>query len=174
VDSPIGMVEWVALGGGYVKAVPVFVKIKVPRNISEITRNYHVIKVMVKATTEKPTSSGIKEQISQAREFYYAVTIPGNVNAKTQEEYENSLKLEKFYEEYERIKNGINNESYGGYSKFNVKHPDETQSGGEERKINFPTGFFTLKNQEEGGGYLIYVMLIIVILLLLIYFIRKR
>jgi len=40
VDNPFGLEEWVVLGDKYVKAVPVYITLKVPENISELSTHF--------------------------------------------------------------------------------------------------------------------------------------
>ena len=163
VINPMGEEEWVVLGDNYVKAVPVHIVLKVPNNISELTTNYHVVKIIAKAMIgEESLSGGTKERISQAREYTYFITVPGNVHAKTMEEYNESLR--EFYTELQS--NASENEGEG-WGKINVKKSSQEE---EQQRGRLPTGFFSLGGEKEESGSFFYVFVIaLIIILYLIY-----
>ncbi|UCG95904.1 MAG: hypothetical protein JSV92_02585 [archaeon] len=164
VINPMGEEEWVVLGDNYAKAVPVYVTLKIPDNISEISRNYHVVKIIATATSEEGGPGGTREKISQAREYAYSITIPGNVNAETQEEYEETL--EQYYQEIESNKSGTGT---GGTWNIGVREKEEEES---QERGRLPTGFFSLGEEEESDS-LLYLIIIIVIFVLIYLAYRK-
>ena len=163
VINPMGEEEWVVLGDNYVKAVPVHIALKVPDNISELTTNYHVVRIVAKAMIgEESSGRGTKERISQAREYTYFITVPGNIHAKTMEEYNESLK--EFYTELQSNTSGNGGEGWG---KINVR---KSSQGEEQQRGQLPTGFFSLGGEKEESGSFFYVFVIaLIIILYLIY-----
>jgi|GEM_PF-1764279 len=164
IINPMEEEEWVVLGNSYVKAVPVHVTLKVPDNISELSSNYHIVKIVATATTEETGSTGTKEKISQAREYSFAITVPGNIKAETWEEYNESL--EEFYQEIE------SNRSEGSSSgKIGVKDTEEETE--ESPKGQLPTGFFSIGGKESFPYYIIIIIAAIIILVFLYRKIRR-
>ena len=165
VINPMGEEEWVVLGNNYAKTVPVYVTLKIPDNISDISRNYHIVKIVATATTEGGGSSGIREKMKAAREFSYAITVPGNINARTWEEYEETL--EQFYQELQSNKS----ESDSGFWNIGVKDSEkETQ---EEERGQLPTGFFSLGGDKEDSVSFLYIIAAIA-MIILVYFVYRR
>jgi len=168
VNTETGEIVNVLVGENYLKAVRVRVFLKVPNNITELTKNYHIIKIVAKASSEEAGPSGIREKVSQAREYTYAITVPGNVNANTMEEY--NISLEQFYQELATNKSP--SEEIGG-SFWNIgTNPVEEKN--KEQRGQLPTGFFSLGGNQEGGSFTVFHLIMIVVALILFYFVYKR
>lgn len=163
VINPMGEEEWVMFGNNYVRSVPVHVTLKVPDNISEISRNYHVVKIVAKATTEGGGSSGTREKITQAREYTYAITVPGRINASSWEEYEETL--EEYYQELQSNKSEDS-------SSWNIGVRDSEKEMTEEQRGNLPTGFFSLGGDEDSSSF--YYIIIAIVIVFLVYFVYRR
>lgn len=164
--NPMGEEEWVVLGDNYAKAVPVHVTLKIPNNISELSSNYHIVKIVAKAMAEGPGSAGTREKISQEREYAYAITVPGNIHAATMDEYQETL--EQYYQEIESNKSG---ESDGeGFWRIGVKDSvgEETEERGQ-----LPTGFFSLGGEEEGSVSILYLIIPLLAVVLIYIFYRR-
>ncbi len=162
VINPMGEEEWVVLGDNYVKAVPVRIILKIPDNITDLTRNYHVVKILASATSEGYVPGGTSQKPSTACEVAYAITIPGNINAGNMLEYNQTL--EEFYQEIQSNQS----EDTGGFSNIGVKDSGEDlQEGSGERQL--PTGFFSLGGDEEDSSFFYLVLIIAIILIYLVY-----
>lgn len=164
--NPLGEEEWVVLGENYAKSVPVHITLMVPSNRSNIHSNYHIVKIVAVAMAENEGAGGTKEKISQAREYTYAITVPGKINAPTEEEYVETL--EEFYQE---LGSNASESGEGGFWKIGTKESDEGEEGQERGQL--PTGFFSLGGGNEGDFSWFYLVLA-VILIVLIYLAYRR
>lgn len=164
--NPLGEEEWVVLGENYAKTVPVHVTLIVPSNRSDIHSNYHIVRIIATATPENTGMGGTQERISQAYEYTYAITVPGKINALTDEEYEESL--EEFYQELYSSESG-NDTGLGGFWNIGTKESDRDE-GGEERG-QLPTGFFSLggKGSEDSSWFYIVLVVASIVLVYLVY-----
>ncbi len=169
VVNPMGEEEWVVLGENYAKCVPVQVIIKVPDNISEITKNFHKIKIVATASSEDTNFGGTKERMKSVHEYSFAITVPGNINARTEEEYEETL--EEFYQEVQR--ESYESNDTGNSWNIEVKENDEEESNIEERR-ELPTGFFSLGGEEDESGILYYIIILAIVSLIIYILYRKR
>ncbi|MFB6076425.1 MAG: hypothetical protein ABEK17_04745 [Candidatus Aenigmatarchaeota archaeon] len=170
VTSGTGKHEWVIIGDKYVKAVPVKVKMSVPDNLDEITRNTYNIKVIAVASKNKPSGEGITGKVSQVREYTYRINIPGDVNT-TSGNYSATIETEKFYREYKNVER----EPVGG-GEGNININDDSNQGDENTnqgndQSETPSGYFSLNNNESQGNI---IFLILGIVLLLVIFILYR
>ena len=163
VTNPAGEEEWVVLGNSYVKAVPVHVVLKV-KDRTELTKNYHVVKIVATASTEEETSGGLSEKVNSVREYSYSITIPGNIKAPTEEEYEQTV--EQFYQELDNNGKSVGNGTEeGGQGSWNIKSSGSSESvSGSTQNRQLPTGFFSLgSGEEESTSYIIPVLIILIL-----------
>ena len=175
VNNPAGEESWVAMGEKYVKSVPVHIKLKVPER-SELTKNYHVVKITAIASKENPEGDGIREDVKVVREVRYSITVPGNIKALTESEYNRTV--EQFYQEMDNNgmdrETGGNEESNSGDVSWNVNTEENKETGdGKTENRQLPTGFFSLGSDDENSNSYI-IPAVIIILLIIIAYIRFR
>ncbi|MFB6075765.1 MAG: hypothetical protein ABEK17_01340 [Candidatus Aenigmatarchaeota archaeon] len=167
VSSPTSH-EWVIVGDEYIKAVPVKVRLSVPENLDEISRNSYNIKVIALARKNNPDIGGITATASQVREYNYRIDIPGNINS-TNKNYSSTIKKEQFYREYKKIEREPIEKGEGN---INIEDDNEKNTGEDSAETDneeTPTGYFSLndKNSRDNITFLVLGIMILLIIFVL-------
>lgn len=164
-SNPSGNYEWVILDGNkYVKVHNIYIYIR-PK---EITQNYYSIPITISAFKKSnKINEGIVQNVVQSLQYTLHVYIHGEIIRK--EEFVNLTT--PFY----------NLSNFPAYQLPTIKPTNiynsqptkpQTETKEETQKINIPTGFFSLPEDEENINW-ITIFTIIIVVLLAIYLIKR-
>jgi hypothetical protein len=164
---------WVVEEDGYRRARAVILTIGIPEG-KNLKTGFYKIKVIAEARTSPQAGAGIRQQVSQVREFTYRVSLPGWAVTGEMEGYEKQLgELHEEPYEYaepapgetstrsmsagEERTAGVAIGEGGGEQQQQPGRQEETDGSG------LPTGYLVLpKDIESTGGLLIMVAMVMI------------